>query len=59
MSNTEGWPEKNQKEWQEDCMITYGEVLTGEHCHWCNEWDGLPIDETCSEYEFCPGKEIV
>ncbi len=25
-------------------------VLTGEHAHFCNDWDGLPVDETTPEW---------
>lgn len=41
------------QEWVEDCMEWWGRVLTGEKAHWCFDWDDLPIDETCEEYEFC------
>lgn len=37
-------------EWEEDCMKWHGEVLRGQHAHWCVDWDGLPLDETCAEY---------
>lgn len=40
-------------EWQADCQHWRGRVLTGEHGHWCFEWDGLPIDETCPEWPCC------
>ncbi len=40
-------------EWQEDCLRTYGVVLTGKLAHWCDSWDGLPIDETSPEFEVC------
>jgi hypothetical protein len=33
-----------------DCLHYRGEVLTGTYSHWCAEWDGLPIDETCYEW---------
>ena len=36
--------------WVDDCMRVRGRVLTGVHAHWCREWDGLPVDETCSEF---------
>ncbi len=36
-------------EWEEDCLRWRGEVLTGKYSHWCWEWDGLLIDETCGE----------
>ena len=41
-------------EWQVDCLKWRGELLTGMASHWCYEWDGLPIDETCSEFPCCP-----
>ena len=40
-------------EFEEDCLHHYGEILTGKYKHYCCEWDYLPIDETCPEYEFC------
>lgn len=30
-----------------------GHVLTGDWGHWCNDWDGLPIDETTDEISAC------
>ena len=41
------------KEWIEDCMQWRGEVLTGKYAHWCEEWDELPVDETCEEFACC------
>lgn len=38
------------QEWQDDCLHWRGQVLRGRASHWCWEWDGLPIDETCSEW---------
>ena len=38
------------EEWIEDCMKWRGRVLKGEFRHWCIDWDGLPIDETCEEW---------
>jgi hypothetical protein len=37
-------------EWEQDCLKWRGVVLTGEHKHWCSDWDFLPIDETCVEW---------
>lgn len=37
-------------DWEIDCLTWRGEVLTGEFSHWCYDWDGLPIDETCGEW---------
>ena len=30
-----------------------GVVLAGKYRHWCAEWDDLPTDETCPEFEVC------
>ncbi len=27
--------------------------LRGKYKHFCYSWDGLPIDETCPEFESC------
>lgn len=37
-------------EWIEDCMKWRRSILIGEFSHWCNGWDGIPIDETCDEW---------
>ena len=37
-------------DWKRDCMHWVGRLLTGEHGHWCEDWDGLPVDETCPEW---------
>ena len=39
--------------WDEDCMRFYGKILDGEKAHYCHDWDGLPIDETCKELRCC------
>jgi len=36
--------------WVNDCARWRGVLLVGEKRHWCNDWDGLPIDETCREF---------
>lgn len=41
------------QDWIDDCKEFWGKVLTGKYGHWCNEWDGLPIDETCQEFKCC------
>ena len=42
------------EEWKDECLLTYGEILTGKNAHWCWDWDGMPIDETCKmEMECC------
>ena len=40
-------------EWEKDCLMWWGRVLTGELGHWCHDWDGLAIDETCMEIDGC------
>lgn len=37
-------------QWAVDCISWWGHVLVGKHAHWCDEWDELPIDETCKEW---------
>ena len=32
---------------------THERDLVGKYSHWCPEWDFMPIDETCKEFEFC------
>lgn len=44
---------KPSQDWIEDSTHWYGYVLEGEFAHWCNEFDGLPIDETCFEFMVC------
>ena len=42
------------EEWETECRRWWGRVLVGKHVHWCREWDGLPLDETCgAEWECC------
>ena len=40
-------------EFEEDCIKWRGKILTGKHAHYCYDWDFLPVDETCPEYECC------
>lgn len=36
-----------------DCLREYGRILTGDRWHWCLDWDMLPIDDTCPEFDNC------
>lgn len=45
-----------ETQWQADCLHWHGRVLTGAHRHWCPDWDGLPVDESCPEFECCTCK---
>lgn len=40
-------------EFEEDCLRYHGRILTGLYKHFCPDWDDLPIDDTCAEYESC------
>jgi hypothetical protein len=40
-------------QFEEDCKHFYGKPLTGKYKHYCPDFDYLPIDETCSEFEYC------
>jgi hypothetical protein len=44
--------------WVQDCLHWRGVVLTGGHQHWCDEWDGLPMDDTCPEWPCNCGIDI-
>jgi len=37
-------------EWERECLRWHKRILTGEKAHWCDDWDGLPVDETCTEW---------
>jgi len=41
------------KIWKEDCLFHHGRVLDGKMRHYCPEWDFLPMDNTCWEFEAC------
>ena len=43
-------------DWAGECLAWRGRILTGEKRHWCPDWDYLPIDETCDEFEACTCK---
>lgn len=40
-------------EFEQDCISCWGRVLTGKYAHFCNDWDYLPIDETCHPFAYC------
>lgn len=37
-------------DWDGACQHWRGRVLTGKYAHWCEAWDGLPVDETTREW---------
>lgn len=39
--------------WRRECKRWRGRVLRGRWRHYCNDWDGLPIDETTVEFASC------
>jgi hypothetical protein len=40
-------------DWWRDCLQWRGRLLMGRYCHYCDEFDGLPVDETCPEWVVC------
>ena len=50
--------ENGSPQWKADCLRWRGRVLTGKHGHWCPDWDGLPIDETTTEWPCACAPEI-
>lgn len=50
-------------EWVEWCLKERGRILLGRFGHFCNDWDGLTMDENCDEWATCTcslqGREAV
>jgi len=44
---------KDNFDWIKTCLAWRGVILRGEFCHWCHEWDYLPVDETTPEWYSC------
>ncbi len=42
-----------QRDFGVDCMRERGRILTGLGAHYCHDWDGLTMDETCIEWNTC------
>lgn len=42
-----------KSQFEADCIKWRGQLLTGRYAHWCWDWDGLPVDETCDEFSAC------
>ena len=36
--------------WIKNCQRWRGKALDGDFAHYCNSYDGLPMDETCEEW---------
>ena len=49
-TDPKGWTEE---EWLEVSVRYNGRPLVGKYRHFCNDWDDLPIDETCEEFSGC------
>ena len=41
---------RNEEQWKADCLKERGKELTGKYTHYCIDWDGLTMDETCEEW---------
>lgn len=44
---------KMESDFKKDCIKWHSRLLTGTYAHWCWDWDFMPIDETCPEFESC------
>lgn len=40
-------------EFEEDSINCHGRILTGQFKHFCADFDYLPIDETCFQFQYC------
>lgn len=49
----------SSQQWKEDSLMWRGKVLGGPDAHWCNDWDGLPINAFDVEYSCCYEKKTV
>lgn len=38
---------------REDMLKWRGRKWLGPDAHWCNDWDGLPVDALTPEYDCC------
>ena len=54
---TREWSAKDWPIWKADCLKWHGRILIGKDAHYCYDWDGLPIDETCEEFRCCTDLE--
>ena len=40
-------------DFERDCISERGRILTGKCKHYCPDWDGMTVDETCTEFDGC------
>jgi hypothetical protein len=40
---------KPKRDFEQECF----DKLTGQHKHYCHDWDGMAIDETMPEFDAC------
>ena len=40
-------------EFEKECYRWHGRKLEGHYAHYCPDWDYLPIDDTCVEFQSC------
>lgn len=45
--------------WIDECRKYRGKVLHGIDCHWCNDWDGLPVSAFTEEYGCCLDQSLL
>lgn len=40
-------------DFERDSLRERGRILDGLFAHYCNDWDGMTVDETCAEISSC------
>jgi hypothetical protein len=48
-----GGSAKELDSWEKNCLFEHGVILMGNKRHYCYDWDLMPIDETCAQFECC------
>ena len=49
----------HHKTFEESSIYWRGYILKGKYAHCCDDWDGLPIDETCLEWPCIHKEELI
>lgn len=51
--------------WVRDCLVWCGYVMSSPSAHYCNDWDGIPVDcyrdeaETCDDFAYSQEEERI
>jgi hypothetical protein len=41
------------EDWEFQCYRYHGRTLEGNYCHYCPDWDFLPVDDSVAEFNGC------